>query len=421
MTESRNQGRPKPARAFRPALDGQLEARALLHGHGFSSPFGKNYLAESAAILKHPQPQVARNLKAPPQFSHNAPFIRNGQHFKIIKHIGTQTARGGQNVEVTATDGSHYMISLSYTSNTPATNISEGSNGQGGAATPTTSTLQVSQQSGRYPQPIGTVRAYPMSGGRVGIIVDGSTQNTDLTINPLGQPQKKGFAHSFAYGESNRGHLLNVGQLNVNSGKIGAIEGFQVAELSGPLTVTGTGPIDRIAFEALLPGASITTGGDVNTLDILNGANLSGAGTGVFVGRDLNLLNVGGDLQLSNGAVFSIARNIGLAPQPPKGTGTGSNVLLLNFNTLVGVTVNETLPSPVGGFIQGNVVIDTAAGSSFLIGNTIFNDVLVEGGIIGFSGFLITTATTPASPPFATRITVADNTGFLVALQGASG
>jgi hypothetical protein len=421
MTGSRKERQRPPARAFRPTLDRQLEARALLSSHGFSSPFGKNYLAESAAILRHPQPQVARNLKAPPQFSHHAPFIRNGQHFKIIRHIGTQTARGGQNVEVTATDGSHYMISLSYTSNTPATNIPEGQNGQGGASTLGSSQLQVAQQNGRYPQPIGTVRAYPMSGGRVGIIVDGSTQNTDLTINPLGQPQKKGFAHSFAYGESNRGHILNVGQITVNSGKIGAIEGFQVADLSGPLTVAGTGPIDRIAFYALLPGASITTGGDLNTLDILNGATLSGPGTGIFVGRDLNLLNVGGDLQLLNGAVLSVDRNIGLTPQPPKGTGTGSNVLLLNFNVLQNTTVTVTLPAPLGGYIQGNLVIDTAAGSSFLIGNTIFNDVLVQGGIIGFSGMLINTATTPSSPPFATRLTGADSSGFVVALQGASG
>ncbi len=43
-----------------------------------------------------------------------------------------------------------------------------------------------------------------MPGGRVGIIVNGSTQNTDLTINPLGQPQEKGFAQSFAYGEAGR-------------------------------------------------------------------------------------------------------------------------------------------------------------------------------------------------------------------------
>ena len=88
--------------------------------------------------------------------------------------------------------------------------------------------------------------------------------NTDLTINPLGQPQKKGFAKSFAYGESARNHLLNIGQLTVTSGQIGAIEGFQDAELSGPLTVPGTASIDRIALDAILPGASITTGGDIS-------------------------------------------------------------------------------------------------------------------------------------------------------------
>jgi hypothetical protein len=420
MTESRTKGRAKPARAFRPTFDQQLEARTLLNGD-FSSPFGKNYLSESFHILRNPRPQVARNLHAPPQFSYHAPFIRNGQHFKIIRHIGTQTARGGQNVEVTATDGSHYMVSLSYTSNTPATNIPEGLNGQGGSSSLQSSELQVSQQSARFPQPIGTVRAYPMSGGRVGIIVDGSTQNTDLTINPLGQPQKKGFAHSFAYGESNRGHILNVGQITVNSGRIGAIEGFQTAVLSGPLVVSGPGPIDRIAFEAILPGASIRTSGDVNTLDVLNGLTLSGAGTGIFIGRDLNLLNVGSDLKISNGAVFSVARNLGLAPQPPKGTGTGSNVLLLNFNTLQNVTVSVTLPSPLGAFIQGNLIINTASGSAFLIGNTIFNDVLIEGGIIGFSGLLINAATSPSSPPFATRLTGADSSGFVVALQGETG
>ena len=127
---------------------------------------------------------------------------------------------------------------------------------------------------------------------------------------------------------------MNIGQITINSGSIGGILGFQSAALSGPLVSNGPGAIDRIAFSQLLPGASITTGGDVNTLDVLTGAALSGAGTGVFIGRDLNLLNVGGDLTLSNGAVFSIGRNLGLLPQPPKGTGTGSNVLLLNFQQL---------------------------------------------------------------------------------------
>ncbi len=262
-----------------------------------------------------------------------------------------------------------------------------------------------------------------MSGGRVGIIVDGSTQNTELAINPLGLPQKKGFAHSFAYGESNRSHVLNVGQITINSGEIGAILGFQDADLSGPLVSDGTGGIDRIAFDNLLPGASITTGGDLNTLDVLGSIDLSGAGTGVVIGRDLNLLNVGGSVTLSSGAVFSIGRNLGLVSQPPKGTGTGSNVLLLNFNTLQDTTVTVSLPPSVGSYIQGNVVIDTAAGSSFLIGNQIFNTMYIEGGIIGFSGMLITTATSPTSPPFQSKLPAPGSTsiGFVTALQGESG
>jgi hypothetical protein len=288
------------------------------------------------------------------------------------------------------------MVTLSYTSNTLATNNAEGANGQGGVATTESVTSQVLQQNARYPQPIGTVRAYPMPGGRVGIIVDGSTQNTELAINPLGIPQKKGFAHSFAYGEANRSNILNIGQLTINSGRIGGILGFQTAALSGPLVSNGPGAIDRIAFAQLLPGASITTGGDLNTLDVLYSANLSGAGTGVIVGRDLNLLNVGGNLTLSNGAVFSIGRKLGLVNQPPKGTGTGTNILTLNFNNVTGnlLTVN---PPPVGTFIQGNVVINP--GSQFLVGSTIQNVMYVEGNVNGFSRILVEAATPVARPP----------------------
>jgi len=418
MRESRTKGRRSPARAFRPTLDGPLEARALLSD--FSSPFGKNYLLASYELLKHPTPRLAKNLKAPPQLSYNAPHFNNLRGYHKIRYVGTQTARGGQNVEVTARDGSHYMISLSYTSNTLATNTAEGANGQLGASTSTAAAQQVSQQAASYPQPIGTVRAYPMSGGRVGIIVDGSTQNTDLTINPLGEPQRKGFAHSFAYGESNRYHVLNVGQLTINSGAIGAIEGFQDADLSGPLVATGTAAINRIAFKNILPGASITTGGDVNTLDVLDEIDLSGAGTGISIGRDLNLLNVGTNIQLSDGATFVIGRNLGLVPQAPKGTGTGSNVLLLNFNQLTNTTITVSLPEPVGSFIQGNVIIDTSSGSAFLIGSSIFNTMYIEGGIIGFSGLLVNTSSVPTSPPFETRLG-SNPEGFVTALQGESG
>jgi hypothetical protein len=416
MKDSRTSAPRATSRKFRPALDGRLEERVLLTRT-------VKLIEVAHGLLKHTKPRAAYNVNQPPFLAGDAPYFHRKRGFKQIKAVGVQTARGGQNVEVTATDGSHYMITLSYTSNTLATNSAEGANGQAGASSSTSAADQVSQQSARYPQPIGTVRAYPMSGGRVGIIVDGSTQNTELAINPLGLPQKKGFAHSYAYGESNRGHVLNVGQITINSGQIGGILGFQDTNLSGPLVSNGPGAIDRIAFANLLPGASITTGGDVNTLDVLGNVNLSGAGTGVFVGRDLNLLNVGGSVQLSGGAVFSIGRNLGLLSQPPKGTGTGSNVLTLNFNSLTNTTITVSLPPSVGSFIQGNLIIDTAAGSSFLIGNQIFNTMYIEGGIIGFSGILVTTAVSPMSPPFESTLPPAGSSslGVVTALQGESG
>jgi hypothetical protein len=389
--------RRTPSRLFCPELDGRLEARALLSS--FSSPFGRNYVAESAFLLKHPMPRPARNLHAPPQLSHNTVHFNNVRGFRLIRYIGTQNAHGGQAVQVTATDGSHYMLKLSYTSNTLATNPAEGANGQAGVSTTAATFSQVQMQTVNYPQPIGTIRAYPMSGGRVGIIVDGTTNNVELTINPLGEPQKKGFAHSFAYGESNRTHILNIGQLTINSGEIGAVLGFQTADLSGPLVAKGTTPIDRIAFDAILPGASITTGGDLNTLDVLNEINLSGFGTGISVGRDLNLLNAGSTITLSNGASIKIARDLGLVNQPPKGTGTGSNVLLLNFNTLTQTTVNgQALPQAVSTFIEGNVVINP--GSVFSVGREIGNIGYIEGSITGFSRFLVNANTAPTNPTF---------------------
>jgi hypothetical protein len=385
-----NGGRAR-SRSFRPALDGQLEERELK-----SVADIKKDLAVSAFLLKHPSARAAYLTHKPPQLQRAPQF--NGQ--RVRKRAGvaaSQTARGGENVMVNA-GGTHYMVSLSYTSNTLATNIAEGTDGQTGNTSPTTVGELVSQASATYPQPIGTVRAYAMSGGRVGLIVDGSTQNTELTINPLGQAQRKGFAKSFAYGSAARGHILNIGQLTVNTGEIGDIEGFQDADLSGPLVVSGTTAIDRIAFDAILPGASITTGGDVNTFDVLNGIDLSG--TSINIGRDLNLLNVGGNIDLSNGAQFNIGRNLGLVSQPPKGTGTGTNVLSLNFTSVANSIVSVVIPA-VGAYIQGNVAIDPT--SSFNIGTVtagnINNTMYVEGTTT--AGFI------PAPPPinFTTSIT----------------
>jgi hypothetical protein len=227
---------------------------------------------------------------------------------------------------------------------------------------------------------------------------------------------------------------LNIGQLTVTSGQIGAIEGFQDAMLSGPLTVTGTSSIDRIALDAILPGASITVGGDLQTLDVLNSIDLSGSGTGITIGRDLNLLNVGGFITLSNDANIFIGRNLGLVSQPPKGTGTGSNVLSLNFTAVSSSIVTVTIPS-VGAYIQGNVAIDP--GSVFGIGGQIYNTMYVEGSVNGYSRlFEIFGSPTQVNPPFITSLAITNTTtttegeaptpagpapdGYVTALQGVT-
>ena len=66
--------------------------------------------------------------------------------------------------------------------------------GAGGFYTQTNSARRPSPviQPTEFPQPIGTVRVYAMPGGKIGIIVDGSTPNTELTINPLPHPDPQG-------------------------------------------------------------------------------------------------------------------------------------------------------------------------------------------------------------------------------------
>src|SRR5262249_20703617 len=138
------EGRRSPSRMFRPTIDGRLEARALLSASPFV--FGKNYAAESAYLLKHPAARNAFNLLKPRQLYYNAPFFARTRPFRVHRAIATQTARGGQAVQVTALDGSHYTLKLSYTSNTLATNIAEGQNGQLGVASAAGVVSQVSMQ-----------------------------------------------------------------------------------------------------------------------------------------------------------------------------------------------------------------------------------------------------------------------------------
>ncbi len=319
MSVDRKEGRRKDRRAFRPTLDGNigLESRFLLS------------TLPGQVFLNNPQPGVAFKFGQPP--------LRSGTHAKPFRiavfprgpSVKTEVAHGGQSVVVGTPDGSHFRISLTQFVPTPPTSTT-------GAAVEVTQPPIQGQIPGAGPiQPIGTVRAYKMSGGRVGLIVDGTTTQSELDISPLPFPQRKGYAHSFAYGSTNQSRLLNIGQIIVNSGVISAINGYHTADLSGPLVISGTQPVDRISFDALLPGppggpgASIVTGGDLNTLDVLNGVTLASGGS-INIGRDLNLINVGQNFDLSSGASLSVGRFLGTTPQPPKGTATGSNFLALN-------------------------------------------------------------------------------------------
>ncbi len=287
-----------------------------------------------------------------------------------------------------ATDGSYFRIELSYISNTVATSSGDGAAGTYTQSSPTPAETVI--QPTEYPQPIGTVRVYPMLKGEVGIIVDGSNDNTELTINPLPNPIQKGNAHSFAYGQAGVTHVLNIGQITVNSGSIGAIEGFHTANLEGPLVAAGTTTVDRIAFNSIKPGASIQLGGTLNTLDVLQGITLN-TGTSISIGRDLNILNVGQSIDLSNGSQFLVGRDIGAILQPPKGTGTGSDVLSLN-QPVVGTTTSITVPS-VGAYVQGN--IDVGAGSAFVVGRNVAEPIWVLGNIAGTSRIVIPHYTGP--------------------------
>lgn len=373
MSVDRKEGRRTNHRAFRPTLEHEtLETRVLMSGKASRLPGG--------VFLRNPKPGVAFENNNPQFLSKGAPRFPVAQ-FPRGNKVAVQTAHGGQTVIVAAPDGSHFRISLTQFI-PPA--------GQGQSQTSTGSTVPGTQNpiQGQVPgagvvQPIGTVRAYAMPRGRVGLIVDGTTTQSELNISPEPFPQRKGYAHSFAYGQANQSKVLNVGQITVNSGQIGAILGFHTADLSGPLVSQGTTAVDRIAFNNLLPGASIQTGGDLNTLDILNSVKLD-RGPGIVIGRDLNLFNVGQDLTLLNGASVNVGRFLGATPQPPKGTGTGSNFLALN-QALLGTGTSTSLPS-LSGYVQGDVLI--GAGSIFTAAAGIANSSITSTGLLA--------ATTPS-------------------------
>jgi hypothetical protein len=204
----------------------------------------------------------------------------------------------------------------------------------------------------------GTIRAYPDTGGRVKFIVDGTTENTELIIEPYGRIRPRNQAHQFSAQVGRQDNLLHVSDIMITSGRISSVLGYRTAELSGVLTVAGDTPVSRIALSSIQPGASIITGGDLNTLNVYNSAVFDG-GAGLRVGRDLNQLNVYGDFEFRNGAQFTVGRDIGLTAQPAKGTsGAG-----------------------VGGDITGNMYIGST--SQWVVGRTVDSPFVIKGRLDG--------------------------------------
>lgn len=332
--------RPKRRQAFRPTLDGTLEHRVVL-----SQLPGIFY-------INHPKIGFAYANNNPRFLSQNAPPFPRG--FNGSPHISIQTAHGGQSVKILI-NGAGFLLQLTQFIPTPVAGVTSPT-----TLLPTVSTNTDTASTTSPVQVAGTIRAYAMPHGKVGLIVDGTNALTELDINPFPFPQRKGYAHSFAYGFAGRSRTIDIGSLNVTSGQIGAILGYHTANLFGPLTVDGPGNIDRIAFNALQPGSLIKTGGDVNTLDVYKDANLNGPGSGVSIGRDLNFMNVYGNMTISNGANFFVARNVGQIPQPAKGTEAGLS------------TATSTLTNNLyaGAVIQGNLTVQP--GSSFTVGGQLF-------------------------------------------------
>jgi hypothetical protein len=258
-------------------------------------------------------------------------------------HYVFQTTDGGRGVLITTPLNEQFVVQLTSTLNNGTTGVTN----------------------------VGTVRAYVVPGGggisSVGLRVDGTTPDTDLTINFVNPYQRKrNISHTFSQGQALQNHLLYVGAIQVTSGQIGDIEGYHTAVLTGPISVGGTNPVDRIALNSIAPGGSIFTGGNLNTLDVLYNMDFSGPGTGINVGQDLNWFNtLNGNVTLSNGANIFIGRDLGLVPQGAKGSGAAS-----------GGNAAE---------IYGNLTINP--GSAFAIGRSLAHNFLIFGNFNGASRF----------------------------------
>ena len=237
--------------------------------------------------------------------------------------VGTFTTAGGGSITLTDTDGERYRAELT--------------NG-------------------------GIINAAPLPDGRIGLIVRGTNTQSELDIVKLPSFRAANSAHKFNPGRAFQDSALDVGLIDIY-GPISGVFGYNTAKLTGTLIIRDTAPVSRIALAELGPGASVIAGGTVDQLEVLRSAHLAGPGTGITVGQDLNVLNVGEFLTLSDGANVRVGRDLGLIAQASSGTGRGGR----------------------GGRVDGGVFI--GPDSSFGIGRNLAGQFLVLGDFVGRSRF----------------------------------
>lgn len=221
---------------------------------------------------------------------------------------------------------------------------------------------------------LGTVRGTKASNGRVNLILDGTDQNSIVSVNPVRVVQQ-GLAHRFPRFGPKKDTLLHLNNVTVTSGELNQFLAYRTADLSGSLVISGTPAVDRIALTSVVSGGSISVGGDLNTLDVLNALTLD-AGPGLIVGRDLNWMTVGQSVIVQNGANFIVGRDVGLASQPAKGTGTagaGANVggdLFIDVGSQLVITrfLDAVFAVQGSGFGASRIVVGGGPGSFFVRG-----------------------------------------------------
>ena len=223
----------------------------------------------------------------------------------------------------------------------------------------------------------GTVTAKPMKNGRVSFTLHGTTAASVFSISSIRPLKKGGTAHTFQPQFGVGDGVLEVAGITVADGNIDQILGYRTTNLVGRILVKGDTPVDRIALYRMSPGASIVVPSDLNTLDVLTDATLSGPQTGIFTGRDLNWFDIGGNLTLENESRIFVGRDLGLVAQGAKGTGPAGRGMLIQGNLVLNPGTNFTVNRFVDvalivrGFFAGtNQASANVVGSTIAFGGT---------------------------------------------------